>query len=528
MADNLLVQQPNGMWAKLRALDPGDGVLIPVVSGPYLTPEQFGAKGDGVTNDTSPFQTALNALPEGGVLMLRDGATYLVDNLIHPTRNNRGVGIKSLGIATIKSSGIGDSNYLLASNSYANNLTFVTWALNMENIVIDAGGTKDIGLALSTINSRIINCRFTGANLYGCYLTETTIDGVTNCPSVVDNAFIQCIFDRNLGTGLGVSDLVTDYQIYGGNSYFNGLYDLDFASSAGLQMSLFTTYTNGPNGGARFGRYGFSTNISGCIFDGPVEIATLDGTNQNCQFGPGNTIKDHELICTLGGAGSPVFLSIVDCRFQGVNARVLHNFNSPERVVFLEGGSSEDVNPVRWVSAAPTGTVIASGHWSKAANGFLNGRLWPMPNTFVGATACNTPTSVAKNLTAGTTTDVVITLALPTSQYSGSALRVKLSVLTVQNAFADVETYTGIVDAAFYRRTGSAITGSHAVVRDENSSAGSGISAAAAWSVVGGAGDQVATLTITVTHVAPSATGPTVLRAEVDAEHRYATAMTMV
>lgn len=492
---------------------------------PELTPEMFGAVGDGAANDTVAMQAALDALLDGDVLVLRDGATYLADNLSHPSRAQRGVTIRSFGRATIKSSGLGNSDYLLASANYVNNLTFASWSLTMENITIDANSTKDKGLALATAYSRIINCQFIGANLYGCYLTETTLDGVTNCPSVVDNAFIQCSFHNNPGSGFGASNLVADYQIYGGNSWSNGAYGINVASCGGLQLSIFTTYNN--TSGNYFAGYGFNTSITGCTFDDTVDIASMEGTNQKSQFGPGNTLKDHRLICSLTGAGTPVFLTVTNCRFQGTGAGILQNFNAATRTVFLDGGTSEATQPVQWGFANPTGIVIAKNHWNKNANGFLNGRLYPNPNTFTEAQACNSNISVLKNLNVDTSTAVSLTLSLPTSQSSGSLVRLKLGLLTIQSTFTSVGTYTGNITGAFYRQIGSSRTASHVLVHDEVYSTNAEISATATWSTSGGAGDQVATLAITLAHPLPSAAGQTTLRVDVEADHRFTTAMTM-
>lgn len=491
---------------------------------PELAPEMFGAIGDGVTNDTVAMQAAIDALGSGDALVLRNGATYLVDNLTQPQLSSNGITIYSNGIATIKANNAGNSNYLFASTSYVNNLTYATWPLRMENIIIDANNVKNIGLALATAFSRIVNCRFVNALVDGCYLTETTINGTTNCPSVVDNTFLNCTFDHNVN-GLHVSNLVADYKIIGANVYLNTGYGFKLDACGGLQMATCTTYQN--TTGHYFAGYGFNCSVIDCNFDDDIEIASLDGTNKNCQFGPANTIKDHVLTCLLSNAASNIFFSIDNCRFQGTGAHLLHNYNSTGRVILLNGGSSEATQPVQWGFANPTGIVIAKNHWNKNANGFLNGRLYSNPSTFTGAQAANSTISVLKNLNVDTSTAVSLTLSLPTSQSSGSAVRLKMSVLTIQTSFTSVGTYTGNITGAFYRQIGSSRTANHVLVHDEAYSTSAAISATATWSSTGGASDQVATLNITLAHPLPSAAGQATLRVDVEADHRFTTAMTL-
>jgi len=489
------------------------------------TPEMFGAVGDGVTDDTASMQAALNTLVTGSALVLRNGATYMVDNLTQPTASVNGVTIRANGIATIKANNAGNSKYLIGSNSYVNNLSFATWGLKMENIVVNANSVKDIGLALSTVSSRIINCRFINALVHGCSLTETTIDGVTSCPSVVDNTFLNCTYDHNTGNGMHVSNLAADYKIIGANVYLNGGYGFKLDACGGLQMITCTTFQN--TLGLYFAGYGFGSSVIGCNIDDDIEIASLDGTNKNCMFGPSNTIKDHVMTCLLSNAASNVYLEIDNCRFQGTGAYIVHNYNSAGRVIFLNGGSSEATQPVQWGFSNPVGVVIAKNHWNKNAGGFLNGRLYPNPNTFTEAQACNSTISVLKNLNVDTSTAVSLTFSLPTSQSSGSLVRLKLGLLTIQSTFTSVGTYTGNITGAFYRQIGSSRTASHVLVHDEVYSTNAEISATATWSTSGGAGDQVATLAITLAHPLPSAAGQTTLRVDVEADHRFTTAMTL-
>ena len=46
-----------------------------------LRPEGFGAKGDGISDDTAAIQRCLSAAPEGTVVELRSGATYRIDTV---------------------------------------------------------------------------------------------------------------------------------------------------------------------------------------------------------------------------------------------------------------------------------------------------------------------------------------------------------------------------------------------------------------------------------------------------------------
>lgn len=135
---------------------------------------------------------------------------------------------------------------------------------------------------------------------------------------------------------------------------------------------------------------------------------------------------------------------------------------------------------------------------------------------------------VDKTLTAASTsTTVVLTVTVPSANAAGTLLVMRVSALSIQNASADVAAYSCDVRAGFTRKDASATNAYFATIQNETSSGSSGMSGAAAWSVSGTTGDQVATLTFTLTHLSPSVATSSVLRASVEATHRRSTAMTL-
>jgi hypothetical protein len=55
-----------------------------------ISPERFGARGDGATDDTAALQRCLDAAPAGSVIRLRRGAVYRIDTNARPTHGQFG------------------------------------------------------------------------------------------------------------------------------------------------------------------------------------------------------------------------------------------------------------------------------------------------------------------------------------------------------------------------------------------------------------------------------------------------------
>lgn len=73
-------------------------------SGPTFSPEQFGARGDGRSDDTGAIQACIDRCPPGGIVRLRRGAVYRIDTNRNPTWNRFG-GLKMKSRVTLDLNG---------------------------------------------------------------------------------------------------------------------------------------------------------------------------------------------------------------------------------------------------------------------------------------------------------------------------------------------------------------------------------------------------------------------------------------
>jgi parallel beta-helix repeat protein len=154
---SILVQDSKG--SMVYNFPDGSGVSADTVS-----VKDFGAVGDGVTNDTVAIQNALNAVGvTGGALLLNEG-TYLVTTLSIPAN------VTFYGNswnAVIKSIPAGSVDFIVIDN--ASNTTIKGIAFDMSNNPgADGNGAVCIVLkstSTPTNNTTITRCKFTNANI---------------------------------------------------------------------------------------------------------------------------------------------------------------------------------------------------------------------------------------------------------------------------------------------------------------------------------------------------------------------------
>ncbi len=170
----------------------------------FITPEQYGCVGDGVTDDTANFQSAVDALSTGQGLILKAGATYLVDNITLPGgflfAFKYYMGCLD-GIATIKARNGGNTDYLVATDRWITGATSGTFAGHswvIENIAFDADNLKDAALVLKTYQSEVRACSFNFGVVSGLVLSKQNQDGSLGTTGTLpNNKFHNCTFRGN-------------------------------------------------------------------------------------------------------------------------------------------------------------------------------------------------------------------------------------------------------------------------------------------------------------------------------------------
>ena len=157
-------------------------------SGMWISAKNFGAKGDGTTNDTVAIQNALNSLTSGGTLYIPPG-TYIVSAAagtdafaaIGVPSNVRIVGA-GVSATCIKQSGSLTNKDLVSSRDNNN--------INIEHITFDGNnitnsGNESLLSFVFTDNISVKNCSFIKFNQQGLFL-NSVVNGI-----VKDNYFYK-------------------------------------------------------------------------------------------------------------------------------------------------------------------------------------------------------------------------------------------------------------------------------------------------------------------------------------------------
>ena len=173
----------------------------------YVTPEMFGAVGDGVTNDTTPFQNAVNT---GKPVMLT--GNYLLDTIT--TAGD--IIIVGNGHSIINN----DITTLFSCDKFiANNVIIV----NKEDYHPERNGASEPYATIECNYIELVDSVFENVNQYGVTCHSCKIDNVkVTCTYDINALFDSSSLDNFLGFIWVHQDSTTDF-IEISNSYFENL-----------------------------------------------------------------------------------------------------------------------------------------------------------------------------------------------------------------------------------------------------------------------------------------------------------------
>ncbi|MFJ7991195.1 glycosyl hydrolase family 28-related protein [Peribacillus frigoritolerans] len=187
----------------LSKLGSNPGNLINTIIDRGLNVKDFGAKGDGTTNDTTAIQLALNNLQQGQKLFFPSG-NYIVSNLTIP--NTKNIILEGNADSVIKKGDIGNKEYLIATFNYLDNIPNVGEPFQLINLKLDGNNICNDVIILQNWNSLLEKCEIKGAVVNGVRITSITKNGSVINSTAVNNRIRGCIIHDNKENNINIFD----------------------------------------------------------------------------------------------------------------------------------------------------------------------------------------------------------------------------------------------------------------------------------------------------------------------------------
>lgn len=285
----------------------------------YLRPEWFGAKGDGITDDSVAFQMTVNLCKSTNCKVIElSESTYLIDNVIIPSN------------ITL----IGADKYKSILKSYANTLNTPILASDdtqgnnivLRNLTIESSGirTEYTVKILNKVGVIIDNCYFVRHTIEGdpndyhgifigrkegtetTYITKFTNNRVNQCCVTIEGT--DGYIDHNEIWGIGCQSalhlvksgnhMISNNQIVGGSVY-GAIYCTEWATA----LKLFGNYFDGSSTIVANVPYGLNVdcNLTYCtisnnnfwhIYGTAIRVKTCIGSVFNCNIFENNDTAD--------------------------------------------------------------------------------------------------------------------------------------------------------------------------------------------------------------------------------------------
>lgn len=317
-----------------------------------LSVKDFGAVGNGSTNDTTAVQNAINAGSTLGKDVYFPAGTYMVTNLYHGSTALIGESRTKSIIKAI--SGSGDSGYLLASGAWNTaGERYASTPTGLHHISLDGSNARSYAFAARTYFTTIEDCFIYGATDTNLLFSSDARDGSTLLSSMVNNVVKDCWIGYDSNTAqynIRTVDSLgrcTDYHVV--DNYFSGVSNTDLvvSHSAGwlIQGNHFygakSANIQRPNIGTRF-------------VDNYCEAETRfsGGTNayDGVQLGPGNFFLAPVWFDFLNSGNTTDTIVSVGNNYAS-GAEIRHNYFDPSKIVVSRNDLFAKSQPFAFYSA---------------------------------------------------------------------------------------------------------------------------------------------------------------------------------
>jgi hypothetical protein len=379
----------------------------------YVSPKDFGAVGDGVTDDTSAIQAAVNSLGNSAVLD-GFGLTYVVTAI----KLKSNMTLQNFNFFTKANSQPIDFASPVTIGEYNDTATYSN--INIYDIHVNGNRvnnqTGDIGTAEdggkhgfrfigNVQNVNVENCFATYCGSYGFFCYEgigTRSGALTDTPLLNNIRFVNCVSQYNKSQGSAFSS-ITNLWITGCNFTYNGL---DYLTDPGGQNAN-GYYSNGLDlEGYGIGSWFGNVYISNCDFrfNATPSVIIQDATPQNTAgFIPRTNIRISNCLMDIGsetvrpnpdfafiltvpygnwGLGTAYTLvSLFSCTIGG--EMLLTNVSN-----FFTNSYQYDLNNAKLGDAAyMTGTQLAQSVGTYVFNDLYGGNIAPLSLVLSNLTA---------------------------------------------------------------------------------------------------------------------------------------------
>ena len=418
--------------------------------------KDFGAVGDGVTDDTVAIQAAFDA---SLYVELESDKVYMVTNLIIPNRRYWTLDGKGSQIKKISSA---DNYYLLASYKHVNNVAEAQSQCFIKNLRLDGANIAEHCLIIQNFSSDVIDCIFAYATGNGVLFPAETRDGTAFPLSSLVNSRFKIISFNNGGCGFYSLDAArnnaTDGTILQGSQFYgNGDYAVFIEAGAGWDVHC-RTYGNG--GGIGFGGHGQGTLVHDCYIDDgdgvvsalPVTgltysgavfaLAALGGT-QNQGILPVSNCHISGPVSHAGSGDSPPYGIWSENNSYRADGYLYHQYFSPSRKMFSVNDRFVEPNPLRFHNGSSTGIIEFRNAYLQSEERFISGKMAATTDSNYAVTKSDT---YSDNFSKGITTTInsVLVNAPPLTNYDTKVAKVYISTRDNYNGFARCQ-YEGTI-----------------------------------------------------------------------------------